>query len=489
VIRLLLVLLALTALPREADTAGRELRAAVHVHTTFSSGALTLDELLEEARRERLDAVLLADNFLLRFEYGLFPLRGLVRKVVEKPSVMRGGVERYLQAVDAAQARFPDLVLVPGVEVIPYYYWTGSVWTGDLTQWDAQKNLLVLGLTRPAAYAGMPAVGAGGARVPGPARLAELALAAVALVGGTVLLRLRRERPVRLRRFTLRTVRRYRLPGAMTLGLGAALALDAAMIPDFHPYQGNLGIEPYQRVIDYAESLGGAVVWSYPEARDFGRFEVGRFGRVTVRTDPAPETLLQSRGYTGFGAVYEDTVTFTEPGRQWDRLLREYAEGRRARPAWGVGELGYHGRDKRLGGVTTAFLAAERSRAGLLAALRAGRLYAVRSLGDYHFVLEEFAMAEEGGGDWVTMGGEVAARGPAPLRLRVRITASDGRAAPIAGRVIRSGAVVAALEGVTPLERTLAVAPPPPGRREFVRLEVTGPRRLLANPIFVRRPG
>lgn len=487
-IPLLVALLTLAAFPRDARAASQPLRAAVHVHTTLSTGALTLEEVLEEARRERLDALLLADNFLVRFEYGLFPLRGLVRKVVEKPSVIRTGVDRYLQAVEAAQARFPDLVLVPGVEVIPYYYWTGSPWTGDLTQWDAQKNLLVFGLTRPAEYAGIPAVGAGGARVPGPARLAELVLAAVALVGGTVLLRLRRERPVRLRRFTLRTVRRYRLPGAMTLGLGAALALDAVMVPEFHPYQGRLGIEPYQRVVDYAESLGGAVVWSYPEARDFGRFDVGP-GRVTVRTDPAPEVLLQSRGYTGFGAVYEDTVTFTEPGRHWDQLLREYAEGRRARPAWAIGELGYHGRDKRLGGVTTVFLAAERSRAGLLAALRAGRLYAVRSLGDYHLVLEEFAMAEDGGPDWVTMGGEVAARGAAPLRLRVRIAASDGRAVRVAGRVVRSGVIVAALEGTTPLERTLTVDPPAPGRREFVRLEVREPARLLANPIFVRRQG
>ena len=41
--------------------------------------------------------------------------------------------------------------IVPGIEVAPYYYWTGSLWGRTLTMHNAQRNLLVLGLTSPEA--------------------------------------------------------------------------------------------------------------------------------------------------------------------------------------------------------------------------------------------------------------------------------------------------------------------------------------------------
>lgn len=486
---LLLALLVAGASVRGGEAAElTPLRGAVHVHTTFSTGDLSLADIVAEARRERLDAVLLTDNLLLRFEYGLFPFRSVLKKVVEKPSVRRAGLQRYLEAVAAAQAAAPDVVLVPGVEVVPYYYWTGSLLGGDLTLWDAQKNLLVLGLPRPDDYARIPAIGGGPGAAAGATGLLTAAVGLGVMGGGVALLRARRARTVRLAHFTLRVEKRYRLPGAVAVGLGGLVVLEALATPELHPYRGDLGIAPYQRVIDYAESRGGAVLWSYPEARDFGRFEAGRLGTVTVRTQPYPEALLQSVRYTGFGGVYEDTVTFTDPGREWDQLLGEYARGARARPAWAIGEVGYHGRDKRLGGALTVFLAAERSPAAILAALRAGRVYAVRPLAGYHLVLEEFALGQEGGTTWAPMGAELEARGAASLLVRLRLAASDGREMPFALRLVRDGRVLATREVRTPFAETLRVDPPAPGTRAVFRVEVTAPHRLLSNPIFAGRP-
>lgn len=507
-----------------------QVRAAVHVHTRFSTGDLPLDQVVEEARRQGLEAVIFTENLLLRFEYGLFPLRGLVKMAVEKPSLRQMGVDRYLQAVAAAQRRFPDVTLIPGVEIVPYYYWVGSprvqgsisllfsrmAWgrpapdgsgsagsggkalaSGErtegkespLTMWDAQKNLLAVGLSRPEDYEGIPAIGNGGLFPRAPGALLRLALAVLLMSMGVCLWRVKRQRRIRLRHFTVKVQRRYRLPGAIASGAGVILLLDGFASKDLNPYRGDLGMTPYQRVIEYVESRGGSVLWSFPEARDFERFDLGRLGTVLVRTDPYPDALLQSQGYTGFGAIYPDTVTFTEPGRQWDTLLLEYTQGRRMRPAWGIGEVGYHGPPKPLNEAITVFLVPERSPTAILSALKAGHMYAVRPLPEYHLILEDFSLRRSGAGAWVRMGEELEADGRVEILIKLRISSSDGREVPVTLRLVRSGEISEVFHGTTPFERTLAVKPPGAGRREFFRLEVVRPHQLLSNPIFVQNPG
>jgi hypothetical protein len=469
----------------EASAETIPVKAAVHVHTTFSTGALSLEEVAEQARRARLDAVILSDNFLLRVEYGLFPLPGLLKAVEERPSALRAGMTRYLKAIDDAQARFPDVILVPGVEVIPYYYWTGLPWNHDLTLWDLQKNLLVVGLARPEDYEAIPAIGNVRTFERGGARLITCGLGLGALGAGLLVLTGISERCLRLRHFTLRVRRRRWGLGLSTLGAGALLVLDSFNWSAVAALGGPRGIEPYQHVIDYAESRGGAVLWSFPEARDLHRVDVGHFGTVLVQTEPYPEVLLQSRAYTGLGAVYPDTVTFTEPGRQWDQLLLEYSGRRRERPAWAVGELGYHEPPKRFDEAVTVFLVRERSRAAILESLKGGRLYALAPLPDHHLVLADFSMRQTQQTGWTGMGGEFGARGQAPLLISVRVASSDGRAAPFVLRLIRSGSVDAVVEGTTPFQRILQAKPPRLGSREFFRVEITKPHRLLSNPIFV----
>src|SRR5205085_1125490 len=110
-------------------------------------------------------------------------------------------------------------------------------------------------------------------------------------------------------------------------------------------------------------------------------------------TEPYADDLLRTFRYTAFGAVYEDTSTFEQPGGGWDRLLGEYVRGERSRPAWALAESGFHGHTagKQVGPVQTVFLVAEKSEAGVLAALRQGRMYAVQRTSEVGFDLTEFS--------------------------------------------------------------------------------------------------
>ncbi len=155
-----LAALAGTATAAQQDRAGlRPLIAALHVHSTTSTGTLDLDQLAERAERLGIDAVILSDNFALRFEYGLPPLRASLRKTMTIPSLTARRVGGFLRDVAAAQARHPQVMLIPGVEVVPHYYWTGSLLDRNLTMHNSQRNLLVLGLREDKDYAALPLSG------------------------------------------------------------------------------------------------------------------------------------------------------------------------------------------------------------------------------------------------------------------------------------------------------------------------------------------
>ena len=468
----------------------RPVVAAVHVHSTWSSGDLTLDELIARARALGVEAIFLTENHLQRFEYGLPPLRNVLRYRVEYPSLLSRGPEPFLEAVRAANARQQEVLLIPGTEVIPHYYWTGDLWSGSLTMVNAQKNILAFGLYRPEDYREIPAIGN-----PGAAHWSLESLwllwPAVLAVPGVWLLRLRRRRPVRLQHFQLTVERRYTGYGILCLGLGVVLLANNFPFrrPPVSPYDPNAGLRPHQAVIDFIAARGGLSAWSLPEARDHQVVTVaGR--RATIQTEPYPSDLLATDRFTAFGGVYEDTTTFTEPGQGWDRLLADYLDGRRAAPAWAIGEAAYHREGqagKRFGDVQTVLLVDRKDPAALLQALRTGRLYAVQRAPEVGLILDQFQVllpqrppAEAGD--------RLALRVGDRPEVRAVVRATDGRRVGIQVRLVRAGAVVQTQRGDTPVSLSWTEAPLPADTRVFYRLEVHGPagQQILSNPIFVQ---
>lgn len=489
----LVFLLAGASPPAGAQEAAplRPLVAALHVHSTASTGDLTLDQLAEQAERSGLDAVVLTDNFVLRYEYGLWPLRGVFKRTFSLPGVLDYGIGRYLKDVAAAQARHPAVLLVPGVEVVPHYFWTGSLFQGDLTMHNSQRNILVMGLPGAADYRTLPVSGN-----PASYRLGGQALLnlspALLFVPAVWLWRRRRVRREMVGRMPYRTSLRRRGP-ALALAVAAGLLLWNAWPPTqplFSAYDDQLGFQPSQTLIDRVAARGGVTIWSMPEARDFNEFSYGPLGKVTVKTDPYPEALLRTTGYTGFGGIYQDTRTVIEPGGMWDQALSLYLQGRRPAPPFAVGEIAFHGlnRDTReLDQVLSIFWVRERSAAGLLEALRAGRLYAA---GQYRrgrgLRLDRFLVECEGGRRWA-LSGELLDPGAATdLAVRLTLSSADGGALPVTVTLVRDGAVVARIQGTTPVDLVLPDPPSAPGGRHFYRVaaEAEG-AELLSNPIFV----
>ncbi|HEU4367717.1 MAG TPA: hypothetical protein VFV05_05740, partial [Methylomirabilota bacterium] len=459
-------------------------RGVVHVHSDLTTGDFTLEGLVGLAERQGIGALLLAENYALRVDYGLPPFRALTR-VSRHERSLGAAPEAYLARVAEVQRQLPHVLLIPGVEVMPHYYWTGSPLALDLTVHNLQKNLLVFGITDPAALRTLPMPGNRAAGVY-TLQSALDALPGLLLIPGVVLLRRRRAVRKPLGRGAVVVVRRRSWATGTLLCLVGLVALVRGwpFTVERHPPSQDFGVAPYQALIDRVDALGGATVWSFPEARDAGEERYGPL-RVAWLTEPYADDLLRTFRYTAFGAVYEDTSTFERPGGGWDRLLGEYARGERSRPAWALAESGFHGlvAGKQVGPLQTVFLVAEKSPAAVLDALRRGRMYAVQRTRELGLDLAEFAVRAGG----LTAGAGETLRAPpgTPIEVAVAVEASDGRPHDVRLAIVLDGRVVALDRGGAPLRTlyrtTAGVAP------LVVRVEARGSQqRVVSNPVFVK---
>jgi hypothetical protein len=458
-------------------------RGIVHVHTELSTGELTLEELAATAEKLGIGAVLLAENYLLRVEYGMPPFRALTAVAHEERSV-HAHLHTYLDRVARLRTQFPRVLIVPGVEVTPHYFWTGSALTLDLHLHDTQKNLLVFGIEDAAALAALPAAGNPAAGVYSMESVVD-ALPVLLAIPGVILLARKRTHRRRLGRAFIVVRRRSWALGLLLCLVAVATAVRGwPFTTDRYPTSRAFGVAPHQALIDHVDRLGGATIWSLPEARDVGERPIGPV-RVSWSTEPYGDDLLRSFRYTAFGAVYEDTTRVESPGGGWDRLLREYAAGERSRPSWAIGEAGFHDRsaNKQLGTIDTVFMVAQRTEAGVLEALKRGRMYARQRTSALALDLPAFAVtaaaASAGAGE------TLRASAGTPLAVRATIGASDGGRHEVRVTLIRNGAVAGAWTGTTPL--AVAHTEASDGAPVVFRLEARGPAntRLLANPIFV----
>jgi hypothetical protein len=476
------VALALVAARVEAQEWQR-LPAVVHVHSRLSTGEKSIDELARIARGEGIGALFVVENYLLRVEYGLAPFRALTRVAHDEPSLMTTGLERYLEEVARARLSHPEVVVVPGVEVIPHQHWSGSPLARSMLLHNTQKNLLVFGVTDLAALRSLPASGNPYARRYGWQSVVD-ALPALLVVPGFVLLAVGRVRRVRIGRAIVIERRRPWLAAGIMILVGAATVVRAwPFTVDRYPPWQDFGVAPHQALIDHVERLGGATVWSFPEAADEGRRSVAGV-RVAWRTDPYPDDLMRTFKYTAFGALYAQSTRFEQAGARWDRLLAEYAAGERSRPAWGLGEAGLHAvGGKPIGGIQTVFLVRDKTEAAVLDALRRGRLYALQRLPEGALQLADWSV---GSGDATAISGETlrVATGT-EIAVRIAVDAVGTGAAGVRVTLVRNGAVLDGWSGDTGVRATHREVFD--GRPIVFRIDARGrpPHRILGSPIFV----
>ena len=441
----------------------------IDLRTTHSDGELDLDSLVKLAKSRGFDCLFVNDHDRLVMEYGLFPLRHVLRKRVERPSINKGGAKKYLAHVTTVQAKYPDMIVVPGSETAPFYFWTGSYFSKNLTAHNHERRILTIGLDQPEDYENLPILHNGFCVRHIKDSLPKMVLFFVPLALGLLLLRWRGF---------------FRISGMIISGLSLLFVLNTVPFRSspFDQYHGDQGVAPYQLVIDYVHSKGGLTFWNYPETRS----GVRRLGPVFLDTPPYPEVLRQTKGYTGFAAIYGDTITITEPGGIWDDVLLEYCAGHRNRPVWGISTADFHkdgGAGEKLGNFPTVFLVREKTGEEILFAMRQGRMYACRGEYPQRMVLNDFSVCSSLCRTKATSGEEIALK--ENPRIHISLSQKEPSESPVTVRLMRSGELIETLNGILPMEIDFEDEYFNPGQKIYYRIDARGCGQLVSNPIFV----
>jgi len=461
------------------------LTGAVHVHSSeFSTGAHTLNELIRMARTRGVDVVVLNDHDQIALSYGIPPFRNLFSWTFSRNSVLKRGAGKYLKAVKKADEENPDILLIPALESSPFYYWTGSFWEGTLTAHGLRKHMHVIGLTETRDIEGLPILHNGLSTH----YFFDL-LPRFFIFMGVFFLSV----------FLMKWGGFYRKVGSVMLILGLLGAFNAHPFKSslYDPYQGDQDTDPHQELIDYVEERGGMVFWAHPEANYgasdliFNKTIAGiSLPRVYMKNEKYPSALIHTHNYTGFEALYGDTIHVTETGKEWDRILNQYCNGTRKKPAWGICGLDFHEQGitswSELDRGQTVFWVHEKSRESVLNAMQNGRMYAVYQGGPAKISLDAFSLSSEAKRDTVISGGTIDTRGEL-LTVQMEISMNDSSKVPLKVDLIESGKILTTVEGETPLKITRPVITS--RAKGYVRAVVQAKYyKIITNPIFYKDP-
>jgi len=482
----------------------RWMPVGLQVSTTISDGDFSLSEVVDAAHEAGLSALIVTDRDVMRWEYGLWPLRRLVKKSVATPSISTYGYSNYLRDIEFQSNRYPELIVIPGAEVAPFYYWTGWPFTRSLTINDGHRRILVVGLTEALDMRQLPSV----ARLPTLTRtwrwMDIFRLFPFGLIALGVFLFIKWECPSSDEegRGCRRLALRWRITGIVAVLLGIVfISNENPLFPAaYDQYERGAGYAPYQRLADYVRGRGGLAFWSHFEAANVDERE-----GVRMETAAHPEAVLETTGFTGFSIFTEGDDVVGEPGGQWDRALLEYCRGERDAPVWAVAGMSFDRGTReelngRMRGARTYVLGDALNWHDLYEAMRLGRMYATVGGREDQIFLREFSLMDSSTGQRAGPGRDVIISGSPIVALtadRENIeeeTAEEGQESlrPDEGpkdvnlKVIRNGEVIKDEAHSLPL-RFIYVDPQPLTKKSFYRAVITrGPQVIATNPIFVQ---
>jgi len=511
-----------------ADEQFIQVPMVIHVHSTISDGKYSLEEIATLAKEKGIKVVIFSDHNLMRWEYGLWPLQNILKKRIEKNSVLRFGAEKYLQEIEKIQKKYPEILLLPGVESAPFYYWSGKHFKHHLTLHNWHKHMLITGLNSVEDYENLPLVSNPNAGMWGLLKSIFLLWPILLVIFGIWPMIKQRTKKIQFgKQVFLVHSRMPKLFGAFFVVIG--LLFLANNYPykylSYDQYHGDKGVEPYQNLINYVNTKGGVIFWAHPEAPNWEKGQ--EVDGIAVQTPTYENDLLRSENYTGFAVLYEGYKKVGIPGGIWDQILNQYCRGTKEKPIWAIGELDYKSEGylgTYLDSIQNILLIPTNLQESkqetqintnikeVLDCLRKGKFYVLQKAKDSELVLEKFEI--ETGEGIALMGEEIRGREPPKIRIKIKNGSKEKSLVKI--NLIRGGEIIKTFEQNSP--RTFAqdssatygldehrlptfsqakVRGKPleieyidrniPAGKNYYRLDITGPQgeKIISNPIFL----
>jgi hypothetical protein len=478
---IVLLFIPLVALPFQIEA---QVPSIIHIHSTFSTGRDSIESIVQTARKKGIKIIIMTDHNLIKFEYGLFPLRNLIKKSESQSSIMLKKPETYLKEIERLNKRYPDILIIPGCEVASFYYWQGNPLKGQLKLKDWDRHLLLIGLYNAEDFRRIPQIGSPADR---SFRLSSfLYLWPIALfVIGCKLINYKKEEKVKLKLMVVKRKKTYRWQGIFLIIISVIFLINYFPFTQYHYniYKGYAGYAPYQQVIDFAHKNDILVYWAHPESTNSRDYNMVKF-----MTDKYPEALIKTSHYNGFAALYEGWRECAKPGGYWDEALIEFLKGNRDKPVWCIGELDYHYEGeggKTIDQVQTIFLSHTINSESILHCLESGKMYAMRRTRDYCLQLNEFYVTAS---NKKIFSGETLYAAEYP-QIVAHVSAIPEAEQRITVKLIRNGKIIKQIHASSPVQLDYIDTKAEP--YSYYRLDISTqyPHQLYSNPIFFKLKG
>jgi hypothetical protein len=473
-------------------TLGEELiqaPAAIQITSVVSDGKYSVPEIVTIARRNGIKVVITTDRDLMRWQYGLWPLRAIFKKTVEDNSISRYGVSRYLKGMEDVENRNRDLVVISGVESAPFYYWEGRPFSKTFKIKNWHKHMLVFGLRTAGDFKNLPAI-SNGYSIAEPFRYKDvfrfwplLFLCAGGICLGKRKFGYRDQQGNPLGPYS----RGWRVAGVCCITLGLLFLYNDISFRGlkYDQYHGDRGVKPYQNLIEYVHQKGGLTFWSHPEAE-----YIREINGVGIETGAHWDDLLTTDGYTGFSIFYEGYAKVGHPGGIWDEILTQYCNGARNAPVWAIGGLSFDQAGdlgKSMNDLRTVVLVPQLNKPEVLRALKEGRMYVVKGKDAPGFILDAFTAGAVSAGVEKIMG-QLLETQEKP-QIRIRGSFSNGQIQAFKIRLIRNGKIIKAFETVSPFDIAYQDEDnAKDGKISYYRIEAQSEGVFaVTNPVFVRQ--
>jgi len=448
-----------------------ETRGLIHIHKNLGASSLSLDKTLQDAQNKGFEIFFLTDNYDLGMEYGIPPFRNLLKKKIENPTtIKRQGIKYYFDKIERTGEKFPGLILVGGVEIIPFYYWTGSYFDNTLIAHNWEKTFLVFGLDRPEDYMTLPLV-----QNSHRLRFNPVFLPATLFFIAAILLSF----------YLIKEKGFFRIIGLLLF------LISVLFLINYHPFRPNLfsqyrgdpGMAPYQEVIDDARRKNALIFWAQHTHANADK----KAGQISIKDGFGPNDLLLTKNYTGF-VIAPDQYDIVEPGNEWDTILNEYCQNHRERPVWQIGAMNFDENTDNIGkidSISTTFFLKQKNKRFVLDALANGRTYTKIVKKNADLSLNLFSVSDTKNGKYGISGEEILAENP-PL-VNISISADKGKSNELRVNLIRSGKIISTFKGQPPLNINYQDDYFRKGEKIYYRLIILEENgsRIFTNPVFV----
>lgn len=400
----------------------------IHIHSNVSKeGALPLRKIVSLARDKGIKILVFSDTFLQQWEYGLPVFSNIFKISKDTRSASKYGISNYLKDLQKTRDEFPDMVILEGVEVTPFYWWSGNLFKGIPVLHDGNKHLLVIGLKNKLDYTHLPVVCN---RYLFPQLKDALFLLfpfSLIFLGISLIKKRKKNKSL----------------GFVINILGILFLFNSFPFSSsqYYPCNGDKGPLPFQKLINYVNNKSGLAVWAHPEVARTQ--SIGKYLNVNFSTPSYTDSLMLTSGYAGFGInlLSEASRNLILAGKAWDDLLINYCLGKRSKPAWVIGEADYQGNGQ-IGNIQNMFFLPEFKPDAAYRALGEGKLY-IRycSENKVNIFLEDFRIEDtQAAGNSASIAEEIKLNGKPKLCIKGNYAISPFQ--DIRLEVIRDGKII-----------------------------------------------